>query len=413
MPSSRGASFHRADLECRLPRRARRRLLRVESLSASLLLSLSVSAQSAAGPEPGAASATQAAAATSAERPRVILLVRTENDEGVMNRVRAELRTSAWQILELRVDDRLAQLPLGKLAAQQAVRAAVRFDATDARIELWIFRPAGNVEAAVAGSGEREDDAIMALRIAEELRARGLDLGPESALPDGAPEPAEAATKSAPAPQKVPPNPAPRAAARVAAPRRTTGREARPFASALWLELGPALSGGPGGLGPSVAGWASVRLEVSPRWSGSILGLVPIVPQRPDGPEGSADISTYLAGASVDVAWLRTSRWRAGVGVGAAWAQSEMRGAASSGYVGGHASVGALMPLGRATAQVQLGERWRLGVGGLGGVALPEVSVKFGDRVAGRWGRPALLATFDLHWLAARLPTSTNPSMAP
>jgi hypothetical protein len=136
------------------------------------------------------------------------------------------------------------------------------------------------------------------------------------------------------------------------------------------------------------------------------LGLVPILPQKLDGPEGSADVSTYLLGASIDLAWLRLPRWQAGFGVGAAWAQSEMSGAARSGYVSEHASVSALMSLARLTAQLQLAERWRLGLGALGGIALPEVSVKFGDRLAGRWGRPALLATLDLQWLAIRISPS-------
>jgi hypothetical protein len=83
-----------------------------------------------------------------------------------------------------------------------------------------------------------------------------------------------------------------------------------------------------------------------------------------------------------------------------------MSGAARSGYVSDHASVSALMSLARLTAQLQLAERWRLGLGALGGIALPEVSVKFGDRLAGRWGRPALLATLDLQWLAIRISPS-------
>ena len=175
MPSLRGASLHLPDSGRGRARHPRRRLVRVQSFSASLLISLSATAQTAHELQPRAASGYAAAPAPSSDR--VILLVRTENDQGVMNRVRAELRASGWQILELGVDERSARLPLGKLAAQQAIRAAVRFDAADARIELWIFRAAGNVEETIAGSGEREDDAVMALRISEELRARGLDFG--------------------------------------------------------------------------------------------------------------------------------------------------------------------------------------------------------------------------------------------
>jgi hypothetical protein len=410
MPSLRGASSRHPDRERRRARRARLRLIRVEAVSASLLFSLSAAAQTVGGLETQAPSAVQAASATSDQRPRVILLVRTENDEGVMNRVRAELRTSAWQILELRVDDRLARLPLGKLAEEQAVRAAVRFDASDGHIELWVFRPAGNVEEAVTGSGER-DDAVTALRITEELRARGLTLGPESAAPEKAAtleQPARPTTieKRERARSQARPNVAPRTITSAQADHASADTEARRGARGLWLQLGPALSGGPGALGPSFAGWSGVRLEVTPRWSGSLLGLVPILPQKLDGPEGSADVSTYLLGASIDLAWLRLPRWQAGFGVGAAWAQSEMSGAARSGYVSEHASVSALMSLARLTAQLQLAERWRLGLGALGGIALPEVSVKFGDRLAGRWGRPALLATLDLQWLAIRISPS-------
>jgi hypothetical protein len=408
MPSLRGASFRQPD--ARQSARHRRYLIPLAAIATCVPLAASASAQSAAEP---ALSAGSSASSASEERPRVILLVRTENDDGVMNRVRAELRSSAWRIVELRVDDRLARAPLGQLAAEQAVRAAIRFDPAEARIELWIFRATGSVEETLGDRSDRDDDAVLALRITEALRARGLNLGPEP-LPrdsresekveanEGATMAKPAQTSAAAAQKKNEPP------ATADKPEEARARQVRPFRNELWLELAPALSGSPGGLGPAVAGFASVRFELTPRWSGSLLGLVPLVAQRLTGPEGTANVSIYFVGTAADVAWFRTPRWELSTGAGVGWAQSEMRGTASAGYMGGSDSVTAITPLARTTARLRLIGRWWLTIGGLGGVAVPEVSVKFGDRVAGRWGRPLLVATFGLQLLAARWPAPSS-----
>jgi hypothetical protein len=406
MPSSRGASSHRPEAERRL--HARARWLCSAALLVSSLIPLNASGQSAEEPRPRANA--QASSAGSEERPRAILLVRTENDEGVMNRVRAELHASAWQLVELRVEDRSARTPLAQLAAQQAVRAAVRFDASEARIELWIFRATGNVEETIASSAEREEDAVLALRITEELRARGLSLTPESAQNGSTDEGKDEAARAVAQKEIVK---GPRAAANEQAARApevtgTGGAEPAPFSTELWLELGPALEGSPGGLGPTLAGWGSVRLELAPRWGCSLLGVIPLASPELHGSEGSAQVSTYLVGASADLAWLRAPRFQLGVGAGVAWARTEMSGAGNSGYTSERDSVSSVAPLARATARLQVSGRFWLGFGALAGMTLPEVSVKFGDRIAGQWGRPLLLATLDLQLLAAHFPRAVR-----
>ena len=180
MRSSRGVSFRHPELTRGWSAQAPPLPSAVAAFAAAWLVCSFASRAAAQGSGQGPVSAASNVSTANEERERVILLVRTANDEGVMNRVRAELGASAWRILELRLDERLAKVSLGKLSAQQQARAAVRFSAAEARVELWVSAPAGNIEETLDASDQRDDDAVVALRISEALRARGLNLGPET-----------------------------------------------------------------------------------------------------------------------------------------------------------------------------------------------------------------------------------------
>lgn len=419
MPSSRGASFRHAEAERALSGRARRWLGTTAALALGLSLAPGAAAQAIASGSGGAASG---APSVSDEPARVILLVRTVNDDGVMNRVRAELGASAWRILELRLDERLGRVPLSELAAQQQARAAVRFNAAEARVELWVFRPPRDLEETLDAADERDDDAVVALRISEALRARGLDLGAEAKLSAEAKDPAEGEGQGeAKGPEAsreaAKPSPRPEQAAKAAAAREVTGpgevREQDRSGHELWLELAGAVSGSPGELGAAIGAWGGARLALGPRWACSLFGVIPLSSQQLSGVEGSARVASYLLGASTEAAWLRRPRWQLGAGVGLAGSRTEMEGTAASGYVGSGDAVYALSPLARVTARVQLAEGVWLSAGGLAGLAFPEVSVKFADRVAAHWGRPLLLATLGLELRTLRFSGSEGASESP
>jgi hypothetical protein len=376
----------------------------------AIALSLSFAKRAAA--QSGGQGSTPGA---SEERERVILLVRTANDDGVMNRVRAELGASAWRILELRLDERLGKISLGKLSAQQQARAAVRFSAAEARVELWVARASGNVEETLDASAERDDDAVVALRISEALRARGLSFGPEAkreSEPESAAHEERRRAESEPsqARRETTRRAAPEGANARAAPREASPREstAEGASNELWLEFASALSGGPGGLGVSFDVWGSARLDFGARWACSLLGVIPVVPPELQGAEGSARVARYLLGTSAEGTWLRTRAIRLGGGLGVWGSRTEMRGSGASGYVGGSDSVFALGPLARLVARARITEGLWLSASGLGGLSFPEVSVKFADRTAGRWGRPLLLFTLGFELRTVRFSEATG-----
>ena len=93
----------------------------------------------------------------------MIVLVRSAGDDGVMMRLRADLRESGWRILEVRDDERFAAAPLGGVAEREGASAAVRIDTRRDAIELWVSRPDGPVEDTVA-STEPLSDQVLALR---------------------------------------------------------------------------------------------------------------------------------------------------------------------------------------------------------------------------------------------------------
>jgi hypothetical protein len=396
MPSLRGVLSRRPETTLGWFARTRKLANAAVALGA---LALGPSFAKRAAAQSGAQGATP-----SDEHERVILLVRTANDDGVMNRVRAELGASAWRILELRLDERLAKVSLGKLSAQQQARAAVRFSAAEARVELWVARPSGNVEETLDASAERDDEAVVALRISEALRARGLSFGPEAkreseAEPAASEERRRVESESAQARGKAMPRATPENANAQAAPSEASPSQSTAAAGAgneLWLEFGSALSGGPGGLAASVDVWGSAHLDFGARWACSLLGVIPVVPPELEGTEGSARVARYLLGTAAEGTWLRTKAVRLGGGLGVWGSRTEMRGSGASGYVGGSDSVFALGPLARVVARARITDGLWLSASGLGGLSFPEVSVKFADRVAGRWGRPLLLITLGL-----------------
>ncbi|HWA74611.1 MAG TPA: hypothetical protein VG937_19835 [Polyangiaceae bacterium] len=378
------------------------------AFAAAWLVCSFASRAAAQGSGQGPVSAASNVSTANEERERVILLVRTANDEGVMNRVRAELGASAWRILELRLDERLAKVSLGKLSAQQQARAAVRFSAAEARVELWVSAPAGNIEETLDASDQRDDDAVVALRISEALRARGLNLGPETkaesesgaaseARREGGAKPSVARSK--PAANDVRERANRRSDSAAAAGERSAAPGTR---SELWLELAGALSGGPGGLGASLDAWGSVRLDFGSRWACSLLGVIPVAPPELDGAEGSARVARYQLGALAEATWLRTRGLRFGGGLGVSGSRTEMQGSGAAGYVGGTDSVFALGPLARAVARARITDGLWLSANGLAGLSFPEVSVKFADRVAGRWGRPLLMVTLGIELRTVR-----------
>jgi hypothetical protein len=278
---------------------------------------------------------------------RVIVLVRLPGDDGVMTRLRADLRENGWRILEVRDDERFAAAPLGGVAGREGASAAVRIDTRRGAIELWVQRPDGAVEETVA-STEPLSDQVLALRAAEALRARGLLVFR-----------AEAAELPPEANRPAPPRPDARSVP-------ATNEPSVP--ASFWFEAGPGVTLSPGGLGPLPVVELGLRLEFLERWSVCLDGLVPLSHQALAGPEGQAEITTSVVGGLLELEWARTTigRFRSGA----------------------DDTVTAFAPLARTSFHVGVGRAVRLRAAVILGATLPPVRVAFGEREAAAWGSP-------------------------
>jgi hypothetical protein len=237
------------------------------------------------------------------------------------------------------------------------------------------------VEETIATSTDQRNEQVLALRVAEALRARGILLSGSTrrvrgqasrpfAEPSGA-APGESAPKSS-------------------APKQASAR------AWLWFELGAGLALSPGGLEPLPLAEAGARLEFAERWWFSLNALVPVSHQTVTALEGEAEVSTWLVGSGLDFEWSRLSFGGFRSGIGAALAVTTMSGRASAEFASSEDVVTTFGPLARSSFYVDLGRRFRLSSGLAFGTTLPEVRVAFGSRNVASWGKPFLVTTLVL-----------------
>ncbi|MEY4579375.1 MAG: hypothetical protein RL701_4078 [Pseudomonadota bacterium] len=143
--------------------------------------------------------------------PGTALIVRVPGDEAVAVPLRAELSSYRFQVVELSERSAGRVRPLADIAQQYSAQAALRAVADQIAVELWIAggdaNPTGSVEVVRAGPGS--EPTVLALRVTEVMRARGLRLVlPPSPVPvviEPTPRPTtEAPAISAPAPAGAP-----------------------------------------------------------------------------------------------------------------------------------------------------------------------------------------------------------------
>jgi hypothetical protein len=330
------------------------------------------------GPEPATSSPIEGSPDASLAE-RVIVVARMPGDDGVMTRLRAELRESDWLVVEVAFEDGAAT-PLATLAERERATAAVRVEPRRGVIELWVSRTEGAVEETLDASGERRSESVLALRVVEALRARGLrierhaDEAPRAAEPTVPPKAPSAAAVS---PKAVEP-PEPRAPTR------------------LWLDLGPGLLVSPGGLGPELVLEAGLRLELRESLAFGLGARIPLAEQALSGPEGQADIATWTFGGTLELEWGTSSIGGFRSGIGASAASTTMSGDAESGFAGASDTVTTFAPELRTAFHVHMGPAFDLRAGVALGATIPQVEVAFGEREAATWGRPFVAASLAL-----------------
>jgi hypothetical protein len=330
---------------------------------------------------PAVAPTTSAADAESTANSRVILLIRTRGDDETITRLRFELQEGGFRILEVRADARSKAEPLALTAERERVDGAIRVDAPLGRVELWMRQSGEAFEETFTSDSGATSGLVLAVRVAEALRARGLLLPPVSEPPVVEPARAE------------PPSPNIRAEPRPSPAERAPSPDAP---TRFWLELGPGLVMSPGGIGPLAVIELGLRLEFVQRFSICLDGTIPFSRQTVEASEGEASVASSIAGGLVELEWARFSAGGLRSGLGAGASVTTMSGRAASGFVGADDTVVAFTPLARTSFHVNVGDRLRLRAGVLAGFTFPEVRVAFGEREVARFGRPFALASLSL-----------------
>jgi hypothetical protein len=113
-----------------------------------------------------------------AQSSGTVVVVRVPGDERIVIRLRAELRSHAWRVIEITPRGEQARRSLETLAANRGASAALRARPHQLAIELWTM-PQGDQETAgseelIVATGAGADAGVLALRVSEALRARGV-----------------------------------------------------------------------------------------------------------------------------------------------------------------------------------------------------------------------------------------------
>lgn len=112
--------------------------------------------------------------------PDRVLIARVAGDGPIIMRLRAELGSYNVRVVELgaRPEQRTRSLP--DLAAQHGAGAAMRAMPAAMAVELWVSGGAANLQPSseLVSAGPGRDPEVLATRVTEAMRARGLSLPP-------------------------------------------------------------------------------------------------------------------------------------------------------------------------------------------------------------------------------------------
>ncbi len=274
---------------------------------------------------------------------------------------------------------------------------------TPSAVEVWLVDHAADraIELDVVGiqPPRGEHVAVTSVQVSEIVRAHLLRVGPAPAsappTPPAAPPSSALPVPPAPAPP-APPAPAPPAPI---APAPAAVITPPPPPRKLALSLGPIVLLTPGAP-------PALDVALSPEWHPTrsivlrVLVAVPIASADVSSGGNRASLSTWLAGAaldgrlhSADALWTATL----GGGVAAAVSQTQGRPAQQAAYAGRSDSAVAAVPFLEVGGARALGtQRVRLGVNGMLGIAVPEITIQFAGQQVASWGLPVGAASLTL-----------------
>jgi hypothetical protein len=396
-----------------------------------------------------------------AQTSGTVLLVRVDGDEAIASRLLAELRNGEWRVIARAARSAEAHRTLDSLARASGASAALRARPSQLAVELWVA-PINEHDKSASeevSAGPRADVGVLALRVTEVLRARGLQ--PTAAEPASAPsvdaapllDASGAAKKneganvaSEPQPSAAGPNPPaptpiaavpPIATTPAAAPPNSNPTPPQPTAAAATEPAKQEETAAPPATEPEPerepeeaevevdeprrepAPPPLLSLEIAPALLVNPGGLKP----RFDGfgnvrvrPVAIVSFSAFVlapilqspvrttAGSS-DVRSLAAgggadlqlpfSFWEFSAGLGAAALVTWVHGSSSAGYSVRDQTLRTAAVLARIGASYQLSAGVRASMRLLVGFAIPQLRIVLPDKVA-RWGEPFVVGTLGL-----------------
>jgi hypothetical protein len=312
-----------------------------------------------------------AGAARAATTPRIAVVHELSADERAVGRLRAELSTLGFEVVDVTLAPNEGATALDDAARRVNAFAAIHVVPSQGGVEVWIADSSTGKtlrRELVIGPGDPFDD-VVALRAAEILRARLAELGL-------APKRSEAkqAFDTTPSPPKA-------------------KSEARSF----FLELGPGAALSPGGLEATVHGFVGVRWRTWTTVGFDVFVAFPITAATISEPEGSASVRPSLGGIDI-AAWFfdATAAWQATAGAGISLANLAIEADPVPPLLGRSERSTMAMPFGRLSLARAIGPRFRVGLDAFLGVTLSRAVIRFDDREVAHWGQPLFLSAVSL-----------------
>lgn len=331
------------------------------------------------------------AAVVAAPRPaqRVLLIVDRPKDT-FAERIRAEVVGLGLTVVTLepwRTREPLG--PLETVARGQHAVAAIRMLASRKGVEVWMADETSGRsllrQLIVDESQGGPNESLIALQTAELMRTSLLSQSrpPPTPALSGAtwssPSGTGASDSTAVAVVAVTPEPVVKASVQAA--------------------LGVFASPGTGT--PALQAWLSLERWLNPRLAIALDLSGPLHATTVSGPEGSARVGAYFAGAAL-VAHLdpTSTPLFATAGLGIAALRVGAEGQVAAPLVASSASTTVAAGYVRADGGFDITRAFRLGVRAVVGATVSRVSLRFAGNDAGTWGRPfvAGLALAELRW---------------
>lgn len=320
----------------------------------------------------------QAPSEGSSQRPTIAILTFPEDPFGL--RVAAELRELGFETVLVDPKGQEASRAALEASARAAgAIAAVRAFPSPRGVEVWIAdRVTGKTLLRELSSADADGEQALALRTVELLRASLLEVSlPEA--PAGEVPATPELTRRFGLPPTVPPASEPSPAFRIS------------FASGLLLS--------PGGFDGAPSLVAGVDWMFSEHAGFAALAALPMGTSRVRRDEGSADLSTWMAGGGVRLLFTTRERpWVPSADLGLLGVSLSGTGTPEPGFAANEASSVLVAPFARLGLAFALTPRFRLRADFAAGGVTQRVTIRIAGSDAATWGSPFTLSSLGLDY---------------